>query len=146
VNLEASINSLPDLCACHSTHLAKMLRIAGFLMLLAVSTAGFALKDNKGVGPNECKVSGEEAADLNVDASTDVEALHRYQNGVARMLREEEFEKLDCLADHARSERDFPEERGNFICCTQVCIFRLNIRSMLHKRTGLFFSSISGAG
>lgn len=109
MSLEASIKSVPDLCIYHSTRLAKMLRIAAFLMLLVVWTAGFALASNKGAGPNECKVSGEEAADLNVDASTDVEALHRYQNGVARMLREEEFERLDCLADQVRSGRErFP--------------------------------------
>ena len=105
MNLDASIHSVDQFSAFRFIRAAKLLRIAA-LVLLLVGTSRLGLASDKHLEPNPCKLSDEQAAALNGDSSTDVEALHRYQNGIARMLREEEFEKLDCLADHVRSAKE----------------------------------------
>ena len=38
-----------------------------------------------------------------LDFTTDARALAEYQDAIAKLLREEKFEELDCLADTARS-------------------------------------------
>jgi hypothetical protein len=46
---------------------------------------------------------------LNSDFSTDVHAVRDYTETIARMLKEEKFEEIDCLADRARSNKEgFP--------------------------------------
>jgi hypothetical protein len=56
-----------------------------------------------------CKIGEEDAAGMNGDLRTDVHAVLDYSTTVARMLKEEKFEELDCLADHSRStEERFP--------------------------------------
>ena len=58
---------------------------------------------------NTCKISEEDAAGLNGDLSTDVHAARDYVATVAGMLKEENFEELDCLADRARTNKErFP--------------------------------------
>lgn len=56
--------------------------------------------------PNACHVSDEDSAGLNGDPSTDVSAERNYAATVSRMLREEKFEAVDCLADRARSNKE----------------------------------------
>lgn len=56
-----------------------------------------------------CRVTSEEAASLNNDASTDVHAIPDYKKTISRMLQARRFEQLDCLADLARSHKElFP--------------------------------------
>jgi hypothetical protein len=47
-----------------------------------------------------------DAAGLNGDLSADIHALHDFTDAAARLLKEEKFEELDCLADHARSGKE----------------------------------------
>jgi hypothetical protein len=43
---------------------------------------------------------------MNGDFSTDIHAWRDYMGAIARILKEEKFEELDCLADHARSGKE----------------------------------------
>jgi hypothetical protein len=46
---------------------------------------------------------------LNGDFSTDVHAVINYKSTIARLLKEQKFQELDCLADRARSGKErFP--------------------------------------
>src|ERR1041385_8348930 len=40
------------------------------------------------------------------DLSVDIHALGNFTDGVARIRKEEKFEELDCLADHARAGKE----------------------------------------
>ncbi len=55
---------------------------------------------------NTCNVSDEDADGLNGDPSTDVHAESDYAGTIARMLKDEKFEALDCLSDRARSNKE----------------------------------------
>jgi hypothetical protein len=82
---------------------------AGILGLLLVAASGFAIAADQKSNPNPCNVTEDEAAGLNRDLSTDVRAVHDYASTIAGMLKQEKFEQLDCLADHARSGKErFP--------------------------------------
>jgi len=56
--------------------------------------------------PNPCNIDEEDADGLSGDSSVDVHALDNFKNTATRMLKEEKFEQLDCLADHARSGKE----------------------------------------
>lgn len=59
--------------------------------------------------PNECNVTAEDAETLNGDPGTNVNAERDYAGTVSRMLKEESFVALDCLAARARSNKErFP--------------------------------------
>lgn len=97
-----------DLIAGHSGS-SLIARKSWILALLLVATSGFALAADQKTNPNSCNLSGQDAAGLNRDFSTDVRAAEEYESAIARMLKEEKFEQLDCLADHARSGKErFP--------------------------------------
>ena len=79
-------------------------RTALVLILVAVSTMAVAADQKPALNP--CKLSDAEAAGLNGDLSTDVMAVHEYAGTIAQMLKEEEFEKLDCVADQVRASKE----------------------------------------
>lgn len=59
-----------------------------------------------GLTPNSCNLSEQDAFDLNGDPSTDVHSEHDYRATISRMLQEEKFEALDCIADQTRSSKE----------------------------------------
>jgi hypothetical protein len=72
-------------------------------------TSSFAIAADQKSNPTPCNISENESAGLSVDLGVDVHAAQDYVGTVAQMLKEEEFKKLDCLADHARSDKErFP--------------------------------------
>jgi hypothetical protein len=71
------------------------------LILMVVATSGFALAAHRKSNPNPCNLSDQDAAGLNGNFSTDIHALRDYTGTIARILKEEKFEELDCLADRA---------------------------------------------
>jgi quinol monooxygenase YgiN len=80
---------------------------------LLIAASGLALAADQTTKPaensNPCNVSKEDAAALNPDFGTDVRAMRKYETAAARILREEKFEELDCLADAVRSGKErFP--------------------------------------
>lgn len=79
------------------------------LVLLLVATSGFAIASDQKSDPNPCNLSAADAAGLSHDLSTDLQGGYVYVATVARIAKEEKFEVLDCLADHARSGKEkFP--------------------------------------
>jgi hypothetical protein len=53
-----------------------------------------------------CALTQEEADGLNVDASMDVHAVETYSKTVYSLLKAGDFEKVDCLADAARTHKE----------------------------------------
>jgi hypothetical protein len=93
--------------------------ISGFLALLLPVIGGFAGCHWKHASPNLAadqkpisnsrNISDEDAAGLNKDLGIDVHAARDYVSTIARMLKEDKFEVLDYLADHARAGKErFP--------------------------------------
>ena len=79
------------------------------LLLLLIGTSGVAFAANPKPDSETCAVSLEESTGLNQDLSTDVHAGQDYTGTIAHMLKEEQFEQLDCLANHARAGKErFP--------------------------------------
>jgi Domain of unknown function (DUF4034) len=79
---------------------------AGILILLAVAWSGYISAAEQNPNSNPCKISEEDAAGLNGDFSADAHALHNLMDTTARILKEEKFVELDCLADQARSGKE----------------------------------------
>ena len=97
----------------NSSSTALKLSVLAFLL---VTTSGIALNhgsrawnavaaDQK-ANPGTCNITDEEATGLNGDLSADVHAVRDYEGAVGHLLKEEKFEELDCLADHARSSKE----------------------------------------
>jgi len=84
---------------------ATALKISA-LALLLVSTSGFAIAAGQKSNSNPCKISEEDAAGLNGNLRTDIRTIPDYVGTIARILKEEKFEELDCLADRARSSKE----------------------------------------
>jgi len=78
----------------------------GALILILALANGLAIAADQKENPNPCKLSDAEAAGLNGDLSTDVTAVREYTVTIAQMLRQEEFGKLDCVANQARSSKE----------------------------------------
>jgi Domain of unknown function (DUF4034) len=79
------------------------------LGLLLLTTSGLVFGVDQKSNSNPCNIGEKDAAGLNVDFSADVHAGHEYAGTIARMLKEEKFEELDCLADQVRSAKErFP--------------------------------------
>lgn len=76
------------------------------LGLLLVATSGFAIAADQKSNLNSCKLTEREEAGLNGNLSIDVHAVDEYTAAIAHMLKAEEFEELDCVADHARSSKE----------------------------------------
>jgi Domain of unknown function (DUF4034) len=82
-----------------------VLRI-GILILLVLAWSGVSRAAEQNMNSNPCKISEMDAAGLNGDLSVDIHALHNFMDTAARLLKEEKFEELDCLADHSRSGKE----------------------------------------
>ena len=78
----------------------------GILMLLILVWTELSNAAEQNANSNPCNVSESDAAGLNGDLSVDIHALNNFTDAVARILKEEKFAELDCLADHARSGKE----------------------------------------
>jgi hypothetical protein len=76
------------------------------LTLLVLAWSGLSRAAEQNVNSSPCTISEMDAAGLNGDLSADIHALHDFTDAAARLLKEEKFEELDCLADHARSGKE----------------------------------------
>lgn len=87
---------------------SAMPKICLAAMLLA-STCAFAITVDQKPSPGSCGLTEEDSAGLSRNLSVDVYAVREYIDTISRMLHEENFELLDCVADHARSNKErFP--------------------------------------
>ena len=76
------------------------------LMLSALAWSGLTSAAEQNAKSKPCNISEADAAGLNGDLSVDIHATHNFMDAAARILKEEKFAELDCLADHARTGRD----------------------------------------
>lgn len=83
----------------------RLLRVCASVMMLMV-LAVFAMADNPKPQTNLCGVSDEIAAALQKNAASDVHAGMYYEDAIASLLREKQFDQLDCLAQRARSTKE----------------------------------------
>ena len=97
------IFALPGLLARYFRSF-RALRAGALALMLALASVAFAA-DQKS-NPNPCKLSDAEAAGLNRDLSTDIHATGDYGSVIARILKQEKFEQLVCLADQVRSGKE----------------------------------------
>src|SRR6266853_209962 len=74
-----------------------------FLLLLIFAWSRLSSAAEQNANSNPCNSSETDAAGLNGDLSVDIHALHNFIDTAARILKEEKFVELDCLAGHARS-------------------------------------------
>src|SRR5882762_11266709 len=74
-------------------------------MLLVFAWSGLSSAAEQNANSNSCNTSETDAAGLNGDLSVDIHALHNFIDTAARILNEEKFVELDCLAGHARSAK-----------------------------------------
>jgi Domain of unknown function (DUF4034) len=75
-------------------------------MLLVIAWSGLVGAAEQKAISNPCNISETDAAGLNRDLSVDIHALSDFKDTAARILKEEKFVELDCLADHSRSGRE----------------------------------------
>src|SRR5260370_5570769 len=75
-------------------------------MLSAFAWSGLTSAAEQNAKSKPCNISQTDAAGLNGDLSVDIHALHNFLDTAARILKEEKFVELDCLADHARSGKE----------------------------------------
>lgn len=93
----------------HYSSLSSAFLKCSVLSLLLIAASAFAVVADHEANPAACNISEEETDGLSRDLSTDVHAVQEYRNTIAQILKEEKFEELDCLADHARSSKErFP--------------------------------------
>lgn len=76
------------------------------LMLAVLTWSGLSIAADQKPSSRQCNISETDAAGLNGDLSVDIHALRNFMDTAARMLKEEKFVELDCLADHARSGKE----------------------------------------
>ena len=76
------------------------------LLLLMLAWTALSNAAEQEVNSNPCKISESDAAGLNGDSSVDIHALDNFTDTAARILKDEKFAELDCLADHARSGKE----------------------------------------
>jgi hypothetical protein len=119
---EACGKAIADSDSHHSNSSSTVLKLS-VLALLLVVTSGMApgqaaspaaspaniVKADQPSTFGPCNVTQEEAAGLDRALSSDLDAVRDYEATIARILKEEKFEELDCLADRARSSKErFP--------------------------------------
>ena len=76
------------------------------LTLLVLAWSGPSSASEQNVNSNPCNISETDAAGLNGNLSVDIHAPHNFMDTAARILKEEKFAELDCLADRARSGKE----------------------------------------
>ena len=92
----------------HSISSSARLKLWCAVVLLA-STSAFAITTDQKANPGLCGLSDDDTAGLSRDLGTDVYAVRVYKDTISGMLHERNFEQLDCVADHARSNQErFP--------------------------------------
>ena len=72
------------------------------LTLLVLAWSGPSSASEQNVNSNPCNISETDAAGLNGNLSVDIHAPHNFMDTAARILKEEKFAELDCLADRER--------------------------------------------
>jgi hypothetical protein len=85
---------------------ARIVVKISILTLLVLAWSGLSSAVEQNADSNPCNISKTDAAGLNGDLSVDIHALHNFMDTTARILKEEKFLELDCLADHARSGKE----------------------------------------
>ena len=76
---------------------------------LLISATAFAQSRDAKQNPNPCNINQEEADGLSRDLSVDVNAVRTYIDTVSKMLHQQRFDQLDCIADRARTNKEqFP--------------------------------------
>jgi len=80
---------------------ASALRFTGLILLLVASRHDARALPTDGTPSNTAQVCASFGNEF--DASTDVGAFKDYGAAVAQLLQQEDFKKLDCIADAARS-------------------------------------------
>lgn len=86
-----------------------MLRIAfkiGILVTLVLAWSGLSSAAEQHANSNPCNISETDAAGLSGDLTGDIHALHNFTDTASRILKEEKFVELDCLADRARTGKE----------------------------------------
>ena len=79
------------------------------LAFLLSAASSLALAADQKSNFNPCRLTEDETAALSGDTRTDVHAERDYMAAIGGMLKDEEFDALDCLADHARLNKErFP--------------------------------------
>jgi Domain of unknown function (DUF4034) len=76
------------------------------LTLWALVWSGLSRAAEPNANSNHCNISEADAGGLSGDLSVDIHALHNFVDTAARILKEEKFVELDCLADRARSGKE----------------------------------------
>ena len=76
------------------------------LMLLVLASSGLSSAAEQNADSNPCNVSETDAAGFNGDFSVDIHAFQNFTDTASRILKEERFVELDCLADRARSSKE----------------------------------------
>jgi Domain of unknown function (DUF4034) len=79
---------------------------ASILMLLLLAWSEISSAAEQNANPNPCNVSETDAASMNGDLNVDIHVLPNLMDAARRILKEEKFGELDCLADHARSGKE----------------------------------------
>jgi hypothetical protein len=74
------------------------------LLVLAWSELSSAAEQN--ANSNLCNVSETDAVGFNGDFSVDIHAFQNFIDTASRILKQEKFVELDCLADQARSGKE----------------------------------------
>jgi hypothetical protein len=76
------------------------------LMSLVLAWSGLSSAAEQNANSNPCNVSETDAAGFNGDFSVDIHAFQNFTGTASRILKEEKFVELDCLADRARSGKE----------------------------------------
>lgn len=76
------------------------------LVLLAHPWTGLSSAAEQNANSNPCSLSETDVEGLSGDVSVDIHALRNFTDTTSRILKEEKFAQLDCLADHARSSKE----------------------------------------
>jgi hypothetical protein len=78
-------------------------------ILFVFATSGLLLAETAKPQDVPCGIAKIKAAGFNVNAGTNIQAIPSYRKAIYGLLKAEEFEQLDCLADSARSQKEtFP--------------------------------------
>jgi hypothetical protein len=76
------------------------------LMLLVLAWSGLSSAAEQNANSNPCNVSETDEAGLSGDFSVDIHAFQNFIDTASRILKQEKFVELDCLADQARSGKE----------------------------------------
>jgi Domain of unknown function (DUF4034) len=95
-------------CIRHSHLNVLISRMIGTALLL-IAAVGVCVAADQTSAPIACKLGQADTAGLNGDLSTDIQALSDFMETLRSMLKRQQFEQIDCVADHFRSAKErFP--------------------------------------